>query len=77
MRKEEITWYTPEEKLPPEGIIVALNISGKMGRVGYEHALVTGAWCADVEGWMLEYIDTEGAEFTVHEWADIWEGADD
>ena len=33
------TWYTPEEKLPPEGILTVVTFSGKDGNNTYTNAI--------------------------------------
>ena len=62
------TWYTPEEKLPPEDIGVIATISGKAKNYTLDHAVVTMYWCAD-EGWYSDEYDF--TELTVHAWCDL------
>ena len=63
-------WYTPEEKLPPEGDIVLVTISGKRKVITYDHAFALASWFDDGDGWMLEdYDDLD--YFTIHAWCDI------
>lgn len=69
-RQVIVTWYKPEEKLPPEGCTVVATISGKAGNVVYEKAMVMMDWASDGCGWL----SSEGLEFeelTVHAWADL------
>lgn len=63
-------WYTPDEKLPPEGDIVLVTISGKRGQnITFDHSFALASWFDDGEGWELEYDDFD--YFTVHAWCDI------
>ena len=71
-RQVIVTWYTPEEKLPPEYHSVVTSISGKIGKTRFDHALTTAMWADDGCGWIIEgYADYENADITVHAWADI------
>jgi len=64
------TWYTPEEKLPPEDWHVLVTVSGRDGNFIYDHALQIAAWMDDGLGWMVEGF-SDDAQFTVHAWCDI------
>ena len=68
-RQTIVTWYTPEEKLPNEGDITVVTISGKRGSVTYDHVFALAEWYNDGDGWNLTDIDMD--EFTVHAWADL------
>lgn len=68
-RQAIITWYTMDEKKPPEDTDMLVTFSGKLGHVTYEHVLAIGMWDA-YEGWVINGIP-EDAEITVHAWADI------
>lgn len=68
-RQVIVTWFTPEEKLPPEDWFCVVTYSGKDGNKGYDHALGIGAYWED-GGWYIEGLSDE-AEFTVHAWADL------
>ena len=64
------TWYTPEEKLPPEGIIVVATVSGKKGKnITFDHAFALAEWYDDGEGWDLTDIKLDDLE--IHAWADL------
>lgn len=65
------TWYTPEEKLPPDGVMVIATISGKVKGQNwdFDHAFAIMEYWED-SGW--EYSD--GMNFdslTVHAWCDL------
>ena len=64
------TWYTPEEKMPPDDIIVVVTFSGKDGNMAFDHALGTATWFNDGLGWLVTGLGEE-AEFTIHAWADL------
>ena len=68
-RQTIVTWYTPEEKMPNEGDITVVTISGKRGGVTYDHSFALAEWFNDGDGWNLTDIDMD--EFTVHAWADL------
>ena len=62
-------WYTPKEKLPPEGDVVLVTISGKRGNITFDHFFALASWFDDGEGWELDYDDFD--YFTIHAWCDI------
>lgn len=71
-RQVIVSWYRPEEKLPPEEWdTILLTVSGTGKRVKYDHALTLGGYDPKVgwylNGWEDELLDN----FTVHAWADI------
>ena len=68
-RQQFVTWYTPEEKMPKEGNITVVTISGKRGNITYYHSFALAEWYNDGLGWNLTDIDMD--EFTVHAWADL------
>ena len=69
-RQTIVTWYTPEEKLPNEGDITVVTISGRRANnITYDHAFALAEWYDDGDGWNLTDIDMD--EFTVHAWADL------
>ena len=72
-RQVIVTWYTPEEKMPPEDLIVVLSVSGKLGAVEYDHALAIGSWMDDGLGWMIEdpCLSSTADGLEVHAWADL------
>ncbi len=74
MSKEiKATWYTPEEKLPPEGLLVVATISGSDGwHKHFTNCFAIGEFYKD-GGWFFDDIDTdkEGAWVTVHAWCDL------
>lgn len=71
-RQVIVTWYTPEEKLPPEDVYAVITFSGRRNDYqSYEHAIGTGAYYSD-EGWMIEGMDeTESDLMTVEAWCDL------
>lgn len=63
------TWYTPKEKMPPEGDTVLVTFSGKGGNITFDHSFAIASWFGDGEGWKLGY---DGFDyFTIHAWCDI------
>ena len=64
-----VTWYTPEEKLPPEGYMVLVTVSGTGRNVAYDHSFALAEYFDDGLGWTLETDLLD--DFTVHAWADI------
>ena len=69
-RQVIVCWYTPEEKLPAEGEIVIVSISGKFNNgVLYNHAFAIAEWWDD-DGWILTDIE-KPLEYTVHAWCDL------
>ena len=64
------TWYTPEEKIPPEGIYVVVTFSGHKGNTTYDHALAIADWIDDGEGWMLDGFNGLD-DYTIHAWCDL------
>lgn len=68
-----VTWYEPDEKMPPEGESVVVSISGKAGNITYDHAIQLATWINDGLGWMMENeaFDNRDAQITVHAWADL------
>ena len=70
-RQVIVTWYRPEEKLPPEGCTVVATISGKAGNVVYEKAMAMMEWASDGCGWMAADMDVEFDSLTVHAWCDL------
>ena len=69
IRQDIVTWHTPAEKHPPEGIIVVASVSGKKKNITYDHALVLVQWYDDGLGYTLENDELE--EFTIHAWCDL------
>ena len=53
-RQVIVTWYTPDEKLPPEGIEVICTINGKTDSVCFENAMEFLIWDKDT-GWWSAY----------------------
>ncbi len=70
-RQVVVTWYKPEEKLPPEGRIVIATVSGHRHnrRVTYDHALALASWFNDGCGWELKHDHLDS--FTVLAWCDL------
>ena len=71
-RQAIVTWYKPDEKLPPEGEYVVATISGKTRNITFDHALVMATWFGD-DGWGVDDYDfsLKGASLIVHAWADL------
>lgn len=68
-RQVIVTWEKPEEKMPNEGDIVVVTVSGKGKNVEYDHAFALAEWYDDGEGWYVSCPDLD--ECTVHAWCDL------
>lgn len=74
-RQTFVTWYTPEEKKPPEGEIVIVTVSGHVATgttiaVKYDHAFAKATWFDDGYGWELEDVELEEG-YIIHAWCDL------
>ena len=69
-RQVIVTWYTPEEKLPPEHYQVVVTVSGTDGYVTYEHALMLATYAEDGLGWLIDGC-SDDVDLTVEAWADL------
>lgn len=71
-RQVIVTWTKPEEKLPPEELIVVVTVSGQIRQVTYDHALML-AVLDEREGWFFEELNdiADMNQLTVHAWADL------
>lgn len=65
-----VTWYTPEEKHPPEGEIKVATISGRIGMVTLDHAFGLVEWFDDGDGYTLSD-GSQVDDLVVHAWADL------
>ena len=70
VRQDIVTWYRPEEKLPPAFTYVVVTFSGHKGRLTYDHTLAVADWMYDEEGWRLMELD-DLDDYTVHAWCDL------
>lgn len=70
-RQVIVTWYKPEEKLPPEYEDV-VTFSGKINKyVSYEHAIGIGDYFPG-KGWLIDGMDWEESDaMTIEAWADL------
>ena len=67
VRQDIATWYTPEEKRPPENETVVITFNGPR----HIHALGCGAYCED-EGWLIYGMnETDSDKMTVEAWCDL------
>ena len=71
-RQVIVTWHKPSEKLPEDGLIVPVTISGKTRNINFDHALVMAEYYSG-DGWCIDGydFDLKGAWLTVHAWADL------
>jgi len=70
-RQQIVTWYTPEEKIPPEDQTIAVTFSGKTpdGMI-YDHDLATAEYWD--EEWHIRGLTIAANErMTVHAWCDL------
>ena len=72
-RQTIVTWFKPEEKMPPEHIFVVTCISFKGDHVTYDHGLVIGNWADDGDDWIFDdpLANRYKDRVTVHAWADL------
>ena len=69
-RQTIVTWYKPSERLPKDGDIVVVTISGKTKNMTFDHAFALASYFSeDAGGWMLEDYGIE--EFIIHAWCDL------
>lgn len=67
-RQVIVTWFTPEEKLPPEDVGVLATVTARAKNREFIRAILTVFYCKS-EGWYeLDYGFTE---LTVHAWCDL------
>lgn len=66
-KEYEGRWYEPSERLPKDGFVVC-SVSGRAGKVTYNHVLEVLHFDADC-GWCS--FSTEFDELTVHAWTDL------
>lgn len=70
-RQVIVTWYTPDEKLPPEDLEMVVIFSGRYGLKEYVHALGL-AWYYKDDGWLIDDMsDEESSAMTIEAWADL------
>ena len=67
-RQVIVTWYTPEEKLPPEDEYVFCTISGKAKNITFNNAVALMCYCKD-EGWYS--LEHDFDELEVLAWCDL------
>ena len=67
-RQVIVTWYTPQEKIPPEDEFVVCTVNGKCDSMIFKDAVVTLAFCKD-EGWYSTEYDFD--ELEVLAWCDL------
>ena len=67
-----VTWYTPEEKAPPENESLYITISGKAGDAVYSHSPATGTFFPN-EGWLIDGINPKLSDegISVDAWCDL------
>lgn len=72
-RQVTATWYTPEEKLPPEYESVVVSITGHIGDHTYfDHAIEVAEWADDGCGWMIYGLTyDEDSDITIDAWCDL------
>ena len=77
-RQVIVTWYKPEEKLPPEDEYVVITFSGRRNiNQLYIHALGIGVYYQG-DGWLIDGMDEIESDFmTIEAWGgsgSIWNG---
>lgn len=72
VRQQFVTWYKPDEKIPPEGHYVFVTFSGTIdGHTIYEHAPGVAAFWYEDEEWELEAPFRRIDNLVIHAWADL------
>lgn len=69
MTESTNNWSTPEEAVPPDGLILLMTVSGKDGNVTYDHAFALAEYWHD-EGWLFHDV-SNAADLIVLAWSDI------
>lgn len=70
IEKQVITvWHTPDEKLPPDGLIVVVTIDGKSNGITYDHALALAEHYTD-DDWYVDGVASMH-DIEVLAWADL------
>lgn len=75
-RQVIVTWYTPEEKLPPEGMRVVVTFSGRTKDTIYSHVIGVARCCSEYEceepAWDIDGLSIEDSvRMHVESWADL------
>ena len=69
-RQVIVTWTEPEKKKPEPDVFVRLTVSAKVTNVTYDHAFALATW-GEEDGWIFDDPLLDGADVTVHAWADL------
>lgn len=70
IEKQVITiWYTPDEKLPPDGEFVVVTISGRTNGITYDHALAIAEYYTN-DDWYVDGVASM-RDIDVLAWADL------
>lgn len=70
IEKQVITvWYTPDKKLPQDGLIVVVTINGKSNGITYDHSLALGEYYTN-DGWYVDGVASMH-DVEVLAWADL------
>ena len=69
-RQVIVTWTEPEKKKPEPDVFAILTVSAKVANVTYDHAFALATW-GEEDGWIFDDPLLDGADVTVHAWADL------
>ena len=67
-RQTIVTWFTPEEKLPPEDVGVLATVTATVGNKRFIRTVLPVFYCKD-EGWYE--LDYGFSKMKVHAWCDL------
>ena len=69
-RQVIVTWFTPEEKLPPEdvGVLATVTATSRNKRFRFIRTVLPVFYCKD-EGWYE--LDYGFSEMKIHAWCDL------
>lgn len=74
LRQDIITWYTPQEKTPPDDVAVIVTFSGKVDNKTFDHAIGTAVFYD--HGWdvievgEIDYTHNDN-NITINAWCDL------
>lgn len=64
------TWYTLDEKRPPEDQDVLVTVSGRYDSATFDHVLKIATYWPDEDAWDIEEF-SKAKDVVIHAWCDI------